>query len=71
MSPFLPLQWKNIGPKEYRGLPRWSPGNPIQDVPEQFVFDLLENSKDRRWYRLNFDEQQHAIDYVERRGGLR
>ena len=65
------VQWKKIGPDAYRDLPRWTPKNPIQDVPEQFVFDFLENSKDRRWYRLNFDEQQYAIDYIQRRGGSR
>ncbi len=41
-------------------------------VPEQFVFDMLENYN-RRWYQLNFEEQQHAIDYIQSKlgGGFR
>ena len=59
-------QWQQIGPdkKLYLELPRWSRAKPIQDVPEQFVFDLLENSKERRWCRFTPEQQQHAIDYL-------
>ena len=65
------VQWKDLGSDAYRALPRWSPSNPVQDIPEQFVFDLLENSKGRRWDQLTFEEQQHAIEYVLKKGGIR
>ena len=44
--------------------------NQTRAVKEQFVFDMLENSP-RRWNNLNFDQQQHAIDYIYRVGGFR
>lgn len=37
---------------------------------EQFVFDLLENSP-KRWNALNFEQQQHAIRYIDSIGGFR
>jgi hypothetical protein len=59
-------QFQKIGKDAYMKLPRSTTFN----APEQHVFDLLENSK-KRWNALNFDEQQHAIDYIERIGGFR
>ena len=65
------LHFKSVGSKEaYMALPRWTPINPIQDVPEQFVFDMLENSP-KRWNALTYEEQQDAIRYVEGKGGFR
>jgi YD repeat-containing protein len=37
---------------------------------EQFVFDMLENSP-KRWQSLSFDQQQHAIWYIDDVGGIR
>jgi RHS repeat-associated protein len=37
---------------------------------EQFVFDMLENSS-KRWGALTFEQQQHAINYILRVGGVR
>lgn len=66
------IQWRKLGPDEYPKLPRHTVDDPIQDVPEQFVFDLLENSRERRWRRLTEAEREHAIWYVqEKKGGLR
>ncbi len=62
-------QWSDFGSGAYRGLPRWSRANPIQDIPEQHVFDLLENS--RHWQLLNDAQRQHAVDYIYSRGGIR
>ena len=59
-------QYQKIGREEYLSLPRTKDFN----APEQFVFDMLENSP-KRWDALNFDEQQHAIKYIERIGGFR
>ena len=61
------IQRQRIGPEAYANLPRYP-----QNVPEQFVFDLLENYQ-RRWSLLNFEEQQHAIRYVQSLsvGGIR
>ncbi len=61
--------WSNIGADAYRGLPRWSRTNPIQDIPEQYVFDLLENG--RHWQLLNDVQRQHAVEYIFSRGGIR
>ena len=36
---------------------------------EQVVFDMLENSK--RWERLTYEQQQHAIWYIQSVGGVR
>jgi hypothetical protein len=63
------IHWKKLGTDAYRDLPRKANGA-LQDIPEQFVFDLLENSK-KRWNRLNTTERAHAIDYIYGRGGLR
>ena len=59
-------QYRKIGPEAYLTLPR----SLTYNAPEQFVFDLLENSP-RRWNALNLQERQHAIDYIERIGGFR
>ncbi len=59
-------QYQQIGRDAYLKLPRTTDFN----APEQFVFDMLENSP-KRWNALNFDEQQHAIRYIENVGGLR
>ena len=55
-------QYQRIGPEAYSNLTR------IQK--EQFVFDLLENSK-KRWYGLSELERLEAIDYILRIGGIR
>lgn len=55
-------QFQKIGPEAY--------GNLSRVQKEQFVFDLLNNSP-KRWNGLNFDQQQHAIDYIQRVGGIR
>ena len=60
------LQYRKIGPEAYRALPR----NLDENTPEQFVFDLIENSP-KRWQSLTFEEQQHMIEYIERIGGFR
>jgi len=60
------VQFRKLGREAYEGLPRSLDFN----APEQFVFDLLENSE-KRWNSLNFDEQQHATEYIERIGGFR
>ncbi len=59
-------QYQQIGKEAYLNLPRTKDFN----APEQFVFDMLENSP-KRWNALNFDEQQHAIRYIENVGGFR
>lgn len=59
-------QYQKIGREAYLDLPRTRYFN----APEQFVFDMLENSP-KRWNALNFDEQQHAIRYIESVGGFR
>jgi len=59
-------QYQKLGKEAYLGLPRTRAFN----ASEQFVFDLLENSP-KRWNGLNFQQQQHAIDYIERIGGFR
>ncbi len=60
------LHYRKIGAEAYSNLPR----STLNNVPEQFVFDMLENSK-RRWGNLNDVERRHAIDYIERIGGFR
>lgn len=66
------IQWRKLGADEYLKLVRHTIDDPVQDVPEQFVFDFLENSKDRRWYRLTEAEREHAIWYIqEKKGGIR
>ena len=60
------LQFKSVGKDEYMNLPRSLKFN----APEQFVFDKLENSP-KRWNSLTFEEQQHAISYIESVGGMR
>ena len=55
-------QYQRIGPEAYSNLTR------IQK--EQFVFDLLENSK-KRWYGLSELERLDPIDYILRIGGIR
>ena len=62
--------WRQLGAGDYLGLQRWSRANPVQDIPEQFVFDFLENAP-KRWNALTFEQQQHAIRYIYRRGGIR
>jgi hypothetical protein len=59
------LHYRQIGLEAYRALPR----SRAWHAAEQFVFDMLE--RPGRWNRLNFEEQQHAIDYIERIGGFR
>jgi len=59
-------QYQKIGKEAYLNLPRTKNFN----APEQFVFDMLENSQ-KRWNALNFEEQQHAIRYIESIGGFR
>ena len=59
-------QFQQIGREAYQALPRSTRFN----APEQHVFDLLENSS-KRWNSFNFNEQQHAIDYIEHIGGFR
>jgi hypothetical protein len=59
-------QYQKLGRDAYLDLPRTKDFN----APEQFVFDMLENSP-KRWNSLNFDEQQHAIRYIENIGGFR
>ena len=61
--------WSDVGADTYRGLHRWSRANPIQDIPEQHVFDLLENG--RHWQLLNDAQRQHATEYIFSRGGIR
>uniref|UniRef100_UPI0027BA8A80 zincin-like metallopeptidase toxin domain-containing protein n=1 Tax=Acidovorax sp. TaxID=1872122 RepID=UPI0027BA8A80 len=58
--------YQKIGKERYLNLPRSTDFN----APEQFVFDMLENSP-KRWNSLNFEQQQHAIDYIEWVGGIR
>ena len=55
-------QFQGIGPEAY--------GNLSRVQKEQFVFDLL-NNLTKRWNGLNFEQQQHAIDYIQRIGGIR
>ena len=57
-------QFKQLGPGAYM--------NQTRTLKEQFVFDLLENSP-RRWNNLNFEQQQHAIEYSQSQavGGFR
>ena len=54
------LQWKKIGSEAYSKLSRTFGNN----VPEQFVFDLLE--KPSRWGRLTARYRDHMIDYITR-----
>jgi Metallopeptidase toxin 4 len=54
---------------------RQSLGNELYNLQtraqkEQHVFDTLENST-KRWNTLNFEQQMHAIEYIERVGGFR
>lgn len=63
-------QWRQLGAAEYLGLQRWSRAIPVQDIPEQFVFDFLENAP-KRWNALTFEQQQHAIRYIKGKGGIR
>jgi hypothetical protein len=58
-------QYQNIGKDAYLNLPRGE-----FNAPEQFVFDMLENSP-KRWNALNFEERQHAIWYIYSKGGFR
>jgi hypothetical protein len=60
------LQFRSVGKEAYMNLPR----GPSFNAPEQFVFDSLENSP-KRWNALTFEEQQHAITYIENVGGMR
>jgi len=59
-------QYQQVGQESYMALPRSLEYN----APEQFVFDALENSP-KRWNALTFEEQQHAIGYIQRVGGMR
>jgi hypothetical protein len=36
---------------------------------EQWVFDML--NQEKRWGLLNYDQQQHAINYILSVGGIR
>ena len=55
-------QYQRIGPEAYNSLTR------VQK--EQFVFDMLENSK-KRWYGMSEMERRASIDYILRIGGIR
>lgn len=55
-------QYQALGAEEYNGLSRVA--------KEQFVFDTLENST-KRWTSLTFEQQQHAIWYIDFVGGIR
>ncbi len=61
------IQYRRIGEEAYTALSR---SRELGNVPEQFVFDMLENSP-KRWSALTYEEQQHAIAYIERVGGFR
>ncbi|AKG33930.1 hypothetical protein VK70_04490 [Paenibacillus durus ATCC 35681] len=68
------IQYKNLGKEEYLKLPRTQGQIPMDDLtrfnaPEQFVFDMLSNSK--RWNKLNEAEQRHANWYIDNFGGIR
>jgi len=52
------LQWKSLGSTAYRDLPR-KVGN---NVPEQFVFDLL--NEPSRWGRLSPSYRDHMIRLI-------
>lgn len=60
------LHCRKVGREAYAKLPRSRRFN----APEQFVFDLLESSP-KRWSAMSFEQQQHAIDYIEQNGGFR
>jgi len=60
------IHFKHIGKEAYMALSRSAKYN----AAEQFVFDMLENSP-KRWNALTYEEQQHAIDYIENNGGFR
>jgi hypothetical protein len=53
--------YKTIGPEAYNSLTR------VQK--EQFVFDMLENSK-KRWYGMSDLERRASIEYILRIGGI-
>ena len=59
-------QYQMIGREKYLKLPRSIDFN----APEQFVFDMLENSP-KRWNSLSYEQQRHAVDYIEWIGGIR
>ncbi len=63
------IQWSRLGSTKYLALPRDRVNRTI-NVPEQFVFDLLENSP-RKWNTLTPQQRQHAVDYIEWIGGFR
>jgi hypothetical protein len=55
-------QYQQLGPDAYNTL--------TMVQKEQFVFDLLENSK-KRWFGMSERERLEAIDYILRIGGIR
>jgi hypothetical protein len=57
------IQWRRLGPNRYMGLPRVIGNN----VPEQFVFDLLE--RPGRWCRLTPEYRLHMVDYIDNTWG--
>ena len=59
-------QYQMIGREKYLKSPRSIDFN----APEQFVFDMLENSP-KRWNSLSYEQQRHAVDYIEWIGGIR
>jgi hypothetical protein len=59
------IHWKSVGPKAYGDLPRVYGNN----VPEQFVFDLLDQPG--RWDRLSPEYRVHSVEYItEKWGGM-
>jgi RHS repeat-associated protein len=57
------LHWQKVGDEAYRALPRLFENN----VPEQFVFDLLERGT--RWDKLTPEYRLHMVDYIENTWG--
>jgi hypothetical protein len=55
-------QVQQVGPDVYSHL------NRLQK--EQYVYDLINNSP-KRWNALTFEQQQQAIWYIEKLGGIR
>ena len=53
------IHWRRVGPEQYRNLSRDFGNN----VPEQFVFDLLE--RPARWNRLSPEYRELMVDYIE------
>lgn len=61
------LHYRKIGAEAYAALPR---GGEKGNVPEQVVYDFLENNK-KRWDALTHDEKAHAGTYIYACGGIR